>query len=163
MSFRAAGGLLAADARAMLFDEPWRGVRHHSVPQGMDHVNCNTANAAQIRLQAMASLSCFYVVRAQSLVDLTGLYRIWNPRYSTWSVFGQDHLARVLLGWDSAGASHDAVGDAIKSVRLFNLYSQLQGDPTSWQKAQARTRLPFPPCSRPPSWLQTHSIRALSP
>lgn len=31
----------------------------------------------------------------QSLVDLTGLFRIWNPRYNTWSVFGQDHLAKV--------------------------------------------------------------------
>ncbi len=74
----------------------------------------------------------------QSLVDLTGLFRIWNPRYGTWSVFGQDHLAKVLLGWDSAGASHDAVGDAVKSIRLFNVYSRLQADPEEWQRAQVR-------------------------
>jgi RNA exonuclease 4 len=45
----------------------------------------------------------------QQLMDLTGLYRIWNPKYSSYSVFGQDHLAKVLLNWDTSDA-HDAVG-----------------------------------------------------
>ena len=72
----------------------------------------------------------------QSLVDLTGLFRVWNPRYRTWSIFGQDHLAKVLLGWDTSGASHDAVGDALKSIRLFNLYGQLQAQPEAWRSAQ---------------------------
>ena len=43
------------------------------------------------------------------LMDLCGLYRIWNPKYKSWSVFGQDHLAKVLLQWD-VNAQHDAVG-----------------------------------------------------
>ncbi|KAK9820244.1 hypothetical protein WJX72_007936 [[Myrmecia] bisecta] len=72
----------------------------------------------------------------QAMQDLTGLYRVWNPKYKTWSVFSQDHLARVLLGWDTNGASHDAVGDAIKSMRLFTLYNQLQAHPESWKQAQ---------------------------
>ena len=42
----------------------------------------------------------------------------------------------MLLGWDSSGTSHDAVGDAVKSIRLFNLYTALQADPAAWQKAQ---------------------------
>lgn len=29
-----------------------------------------------------------------------------------------------------------AVGDALKSIRLFKLYNQLQSNPTLWQKAQ---------------------------
>jgi hypothetical protein len=62
----------------------------------------------------------------ESMMDLAGLYRVWNPKYNTWSVFGQDHVAKVLLGWDSAGASHDAVTDAIKSMRLFNHYLQMK-------------------------------------
>lgn len=34
---------------------------------------------------------------------------------------------QVLLGWDSPEeSSHNAVLDAIKSVRLFNYYQQLQ-------------------------------------
>ena len=43
------------------------------------------------------------------MVDLTGIYRIWNPKYNSYSVFSQDHLAKVLLGWDTAGAAHNAV------------------------------------------------------
>jgi RNA exonuclease 4 len=74
----------------------------------------------------------------QSLVDLSGLYRVWNPKFKTWSVFSQDHLATVLLGWDVQNSSHDAVGDAIKSIRLYNLYNTLQADAAGWQKAQAR-------------------------
>ena len=45
----------------------------------------------------------------QSMMDLAGLYRVWNPKYKSYSVFGQDHLAQVLLGWDIS-SGHDAVG-----------------------------------------------------
>ena len=45
----------------------------------------------------------------QQLMDLTGLFRVWNPQYKSWSVFGQDHLAKVLLQWDTS-AAHNAVG-----------------------------------------------------
>ena len=78
---------------------------------------------------------------AQSLVDLTGVFRVWNPRFKSWSVFSQDHLARVLLDWGPDATGHNAVLDAVKSVRLFNLYSQLQASPEEWQAAQARARL----------------------
>ena len=35
------------------------------------------------------------------MMDLTGLFRVWNPQYKSWSVFGQDHLAkgRCVWGW----------------------------------------------------------------
>jgi hypothetical protein len=42
------------------------------------------------------------------LVDLAGLYRVWNTQYKSWSVFGQDHLARMLLGVDNAGCVDNA-------------------------------------------------------
>jgi RNA exonuclease 4 len=29
------------------------------------------------------------------MMDLTGLFRVWNPQYNSYSVFGQDHLAKV--------------------------------------------------------------------
>lgn len=45
----------------------------------------------------------------KELMDLTGLFRIFNPKYKSHSVFSQDHLVKVLLGWDING-SHDAVG-----------------------------------------------------
>ena len=68
------------------------------------------------------------------------MFRVWNPRFKSWSVFSQDHLARVLLDWGPDAAGHDAVLDAVKSVRLFNLYSQLQAAPQEWQAAQVRPR-----------------------
>lgn len=71
----------------------------------------------------------------QALLDLAGIYRAWNTKFNTWSIFGQDHVARVLMNYPVA-SSHDAVGDAIKSVRLYNLSQQLQQDPEAWQQAQ---------------------------
>jgi hypothetical protein len=67
------------------------------------------------------------------LMDLTGLFRIYNERYKSYSVFSQDHLAKVLLAWDVSG-NHDAVGDAIKSIRLFNLYQSTVGYPDKWKE-----------------------------
>ncbi|CAK0783798.1 hypothetical protein CVIRNUC_006998 [Coccomyxa viridis] len=80
----------------------------------------------------------------EGLVDLTGIYRIWNPRYKSYSVFSQDHLAKVLLGWDTAGSPHDAVGDAVKSVRLFREFQNFQSDEAAWSSAQEKL-LAVPP------------------
>jgi len=60
------------------------------------------------------------------LRDLSGLYRVWNAKFNSMSVFGQDHLAKVLLGWPVEGRAHNALEDACKSMRLFHLYSKLQ-------------------------------------
>ena len=73
----------------------------------------------------------------KQLMDLTGLYRIFNPKYKTYSVFSQDHLAKILLSWE-VSPTHDAVGDAIKSVRLFNLYQQVHSQPQAWEKIQEK-------------------------
>jgi RNA exonuclease 4 len=69
------------------------------------------------------------------LMDLAGLYRIWNPKFKSFSVFGQDHLAKVLLGWETSDR-HDAVGDALKSIRLFNYHRSMQNQPVAWENAQ---------------------------
>ena len=54
------------------------------------------------------------------------------------SVWGQDHLAAVLLAWPPAGP-HDAVTDAVKSMRLFNLHGRLRAEPggAAWARAAA--------------------------
>ena len=31
------------------------------------------------------------------MLDLAGLWRVWNAQYNSWSVFGQDHLVKTLL------------------------------------------------------------------
>jgi len=43
-------------------------------------------------------------------------------------------VAKVLLGWELS--QHNAVGDAIKSMKLFNYYNHLQSIPGAWEKAQ---------------------------
>lgn len=71
-----------------------------------------------------------------SMQDLAGLYRVWNTKYNSWSIFGQDHLVKVLLGWDVENQGHNAALDAIKSMRLFNYRQILERDPSQWQQAQ---------------------------
>ena len=82
----------------------------------------------------------------QDMVDLVGLYRVFNPKYKNWTIFGQDFLAQHLLGWDTHSHSHDAVGDAIKSVQLFKLHQQLSvAGSDALAQAQVSGRLPLPP------------------
>lgn len=69
------------------------------------------------------------------LIDLTGLFRVWNPRFNSYSVWGQDHLAAVLLGWPPS--QHDAAADAVKSIRLFNLHTMLAADAAARAQAEA--------------------------
>ena len=74
------------------------------------------------------------------MLDLAGLWRVWNAQYNSWSVFGQDHLAKTLLGAEVA-AQHDAASDALKSVRMFNYYNWLQspqGGAPALENAKAR-------------------------
>lgn len=88
----------------------------------------------------MASNALQTTLDLQALLDLAGIYRTWNSKYNNWSVFGQDHVARVLLKYPEA-QTHDAVGDALKSICLYNLSRQLQQDPAAWQQAQVNLEL----------------------
>ena len=80
-----------------------------------DPIHCTDklGKAHTARVAAQAKQVCCLIeshgAAAQGLVDLTGIYRIWNPRYKSYSVFSQDHLMRVLLGMDTTGTTHDAV------------------------------------------------------
>ncbi|CAD7701810.1 unnamed protein product [Ostreobium quekettii] len=75
----------------------------------------------------------------ESMVDLAGLYRIWNAAYNSVSVFSLDHLAKVLLGYNSAGGTqpHNAVSDALKSMQLFNYYRQVRNVAGMWKSVEA--------------------------
>lgn len=73
----------------------------------------------------------------ESMVDLAGLYRVWNSTYNSVSIFSLDHLAKVLLGYDSNGGPHNAVGDALKSMQLFNYYRQVRNMPAVWGAVEA--------------------------
>mmetsp|Transcript_2052 Transcript_2052/g.4190 ORF Transcript_2052/g.4190 Transcript_2052/m.4190 type:complete len:247 (-) Transcript_2052:224-964(-) len=72
-----------------------------------------------------------------SLVDLAGLFRVYNQKYRSFTYFGLDHVASVLLGEALDGQAHNAVVDAMKSMRLFLLFAHLQTQPEQLAQAQA--------------------------
>ena len=70
----------------------------------------------------------------RALLDLAGLYRVWNPRFSSWSVFSQDHVFKVIaLGGGGGEAednrAHHAAHDADRAMHLFHAYRQLASGP----------------------------------
>ena len=66
------------------------------------------------------------------MVDLSALLRCWNSRFNSYSYFSQDHYAGVWLGNARTEAdAHDAVADAILSMRLFGAYTSVQHDPAA--------------------------------
>jgi len=71
------------------------------------------------------------------LIDLAGIWRVWNDRFKSWSVFSQDHLVRTLLG-TSVEDAHDAVGDCVKSSRAWLLYERVKHSPEELAAARAK-------------------------
>ena len=54
------------------------------------------------------------------LVDLSEVFKVWNPRFSRWDRFGLAQEAYGLLGFKMQGESaHSPVVDAQVSVRLY--------------------------------------------
>ena len=63
------------------------------------------------------------------MIDLSALLRAWNPRFGSYTYFAQDHYANVWLGAARTEAdAHDAVADAILSMRLLQAYLAIQHD-----------------------------------
>jgi len=59
------------------------------------------------------------------LMDLAGLWRSFNPKFKNYSYFSLHHKSKCLLGILQA-EPHNAVTDAIISMRLYHLYRQLE-------------------------------------
>lgn len=62
-----------------------------------------------------------------SLIDLSAVFRVWNRKRNSWTIFSQDHIAKVWLNVIDR-PSHDALDDALLSMGLFNAYRQVQWD-----------------------------------
>lgn len=74
-------------------------------------------------------------------VDLAALLRVFNPRFGSYTYFGQDHYVRAWLGEEAArgeGDSHDALADARCSMMLFQAYRKVQHDPKAVAAIGAR-------------------------
>lgn len=64
-----------------------------------------------------------------SMVDLAALLRAWNPKFGSYTHMSQDHYASVWLGIHRTEVdAHDAVADALISMRLFHAYTAVQHD-----------------------------------
>ena len=74
----------------------------------------------------------------QSLIDLSGLFRVWNPTRGEYTSFSQDHCAKVWIGVGDRTA-HNAVTDASISMSLFNAYRTVQWDSARMQNMQRAT------------------------
>ena len=70
-----------------------------------------------------------------SMIDLTALFRVWNPQRKQYTAFSQDHTAKVWLQVPDR-EQHDAVSDACISVALFNAYRSIQWDPVRLYQLQ---------------------------
>jgi len=73
-----------------------------------------------------------------SLIDISGLFRVWNPVRNEYTLFSQDHCAKVWLGMEPR-EHHNAVEDAGISMLLFNAYRMAQWDPQRLYSLQMAT------------------------
>ena len=88
-----------------------------------------------------------------SMIDLSALLRAWNPKFGSFTYLNQDHYANVWLGASRTEAdSHDAVADAVLSMRLLHAYMAIQADPPA-VSAMGRKVLAIPP---KPSFAKLH-------
>jgi RNA exonuclease 4 len=104
-------GLPLADALALL--------RAHLPP--------NAILVGQNILKDVQWLQLAETVDYFQLIDISALFRVWNPSRNEHTAFSQDHCAKVWLGIENR-ASHDAVQDAQISMALFNAYRSVQWD-----------------------------------
>lgn len=71
----------------------------------------------------------------KGMLDLSGLFRVYNDKYKNWSYHSLQHKLKHLLGL-SQTEPHNAASDAQFSVRLFNLYKQIEKDPGEMARMQ---------------------------
>jgi hypothetical protein len=73
-----------------------------------------------------------------SLIDIAGLFRIWNPTRGEYTSFGQDHCAKVWMGIEQR-QHHNALEDASIAMSLFNTYRMVQMNPPALYHMQMQT------------------------
>lgn len=71
----------------------------------------------------------------ESLIDLAGAFRVYNETYKSFTYFSLQHEARAILNIPM-DVVHNAMNDAIVSIRLFNRYMELKDNPEEFKAAQ---------------------------
>ena len=64
------------------------------------------------------------------MIDLSGLFQVYNEKFKSMSKFSLAHAAKVFLGTDPY-RQHNAVEDALISIRCFKHFKNVEasGDP----------------------------------
>eukprot|EP00597_Dinobryon_sp_UTEXLB2267_P001970 CAMPEP_0170074726 /NCGR_PEP_ID=MMETSP0019_2-20121128/11976_1 /TAXON_ID=98059 /ORGANISM="Dinobryon sp., Strain UTEXLB2267" /LENGTH=271 /DNA_ID=CAMNT_0010285209 /DNA_START=545 /DNA_END=1360 /DNA_ORIENTATION=+ len=102
------------------------------------HLPPNAVLVGQSILRDVEWLQLAAEVDYASLIDLSGLFRVWNPARGQYTNFSQDHCAKVWIGIENR-PQHNALTDACISMSLFNAYRTVQFDPNSLQQLQQAT------------------------
>eukprot|EP01036_Dinobryon_divergens_P025040 gene25040-33552_t len=102
------------------------------------HLPPNAVLVGQSILRDVQWLQLAEGVDYASLIDLSGLFRVWNAARGQYTNFSQDHCAKVWIGVEQR-PSHNAVADATISMLLFNAYRSVQWDPPRLFQLQQAT------------------------
>lgn len=87
-----------------------------------------------------------------SMIDLAELYKVYSPRYRSWSRFSLEHTCSIVLGVQVYGSAHNAVDDAVNSIRLYRFYLNYKSNSRVWGKTQKNLR----DSRRPTSFSKQH-------
>lgn len=74
-------------------------------------------------------------VHFSGMLDLNGLWRVYNEKFRSYTYFSLHHQAKALLGIKQE-APHNAATDAILSIRLFRLFQLVQDKPEEMDRAR---------------------------
>lgn len=91
------------------------------------HLSPNAILVGQSILKDVQWLQLAEGVDYHSLIDLSALFRVWNPSRGEYTSFSQDHCAKVWIGVEDR-TQHNAITDASISMSLFNAYRTVQWD-----------------------------------
>lgn len=68
------------------------------------------------------------------IMDLSGVWRVFNEQYKSYTYFSLQHQAKALLGVIQENP-HNAATDAILSMRLYNLFKYIENNPEEMDRA----------------------------
>jgi hypothetical protein len=93
------------------------------------------------------------------MLDLAGLFATKNPKFNGLTFFSLSHEAKALLALDQQEMHHPAI-DAWLSIKLYQLYTLLQANPSELERAK-KLLLAMPVESAFNKKVRMHSAQAM--
>lgn len=148
-SFSTSSSTSSSPVQVLSYLTPITGVRKEDVEERgvsfdyaveaiRSHLNPDTIVIGQNILKDIQWLGLQEGKDFGSLVDLTALFRVWNPPRNSFTYFSQDHVAKTWLGIEQR-QTHNATEDAYISMSLLHAYLNVQWDPNLLHQYQMIT------------------------